>query len=676
MTQEGPSTERLDSWKEIAAYVGRDVRTVIRWEQKGGLPVYRIPVGQRQAVYAFRHEIDEWMAGGSPGRFELAAALEVAAARPEWNHVAVTVPSTAAAPPLGVRLPARLLADIGITLAGLFVLSAAAVITIRAFGPVRISLDRETQITNDEVVKENLVTDGVSLYFSERRAGRDVLSSVPAKGGPVTEIPTTFIEATPQGVSPDRQTLLILAGEGEEKERPLWVFPLHGNSPWRVGDIVCHAAAWSPDGTTIAYALGNGVYITADKGVTSHLIHTFTAVPLLLRWSFDGKRILIRLRDSSTWNSSLSELVLSALEPPDAKSLDVTGFAASDYNDVAIFDRQDDAFVLSAKKMWLLSRKRLPWQSGFTLGPLTTVVAGQNSAALDPATHMMYVARDMTGRDELDRFDRRSHQFRPFLPGISVRDVDFSIDGRSITYVREPENTLWVGTPDGKLARQIATPNFVSVELPRWSPDGKRIAFMGKRSDAPYRIFIVAAAGGSLKEASRGSDNQGAPTWSPDGRYLVYGRVLCQEERTCEIERIDLNTAEQAAIPGSEGLSTARWSPNGRSIAALRSDRHQVVVMDVKTGKWKTAADGVNGNDLAWSPDSRALYASRPNGDQPEVVQISPESGRVVSAVDLTDFSKLSGRIDTWFTVAPDNSVLFLRVVTANEIWALNYSER
>ena len=51
-------SDRLDSWKEIAAYVGRDVRTVIRWEQKGGLPVYRIPVGQRQAVYELKHEID------------------------------------------------------------------------------------------------------------------------------------------------------------------------------------------------------------------------------------------------------------------------------------------------------------------------------------------------------------------------------------------------------------------------------------------------------------------------------------------------------------------------------------------------------------------------------------------------------------------------------------------
>ena len=53
--------DRLDSWKEIASYVGRDVRTVIRWEQEGGFPVHRIPVGQRRSVFAYRHEIDEWL---------------------------------------------------------------------------------------------------------------------------------------------------------------------------------------------------------------------------------------------------------------------------------------------------------------------------------------------------------------------------------------------------------------------------------------------------------------------------------------------------------------------------------------------------------------------------------------------------------------------------------------
>src|SRR5258708_4145933 len=52
---------RLDSWKTIAAYLRRDIRTVIRWERKKGLPVHRIPGGQRQAVFAYRSELDAWL---------------------------------------------------------------------------------------------------------------------------------------------------------------------------------------------------------------------------------------------------------------------------------------------------------------------------------------------------------------------------------------------------------------------------------------------------------------------------------------------------------------------------------------------------------------------------------------------------------------------------------------
>ena len=53
------NNERLDSWKEIAAYLKRGVRTVQRWERVAGLPVRRIP-STRGAVYAFRAELDQW----------------------------------------------------------------------------------------------------------------------------------------------------------------------------------------------------------------------------------------------------------------------------------------------------------------------------------------------------------------------------------------------------------------------------------------------------------------------------------------------------------------------------------------------------------------------------------------------------------------------------------------
>jgi tetratricopeptide (TPR) repeat protein len=51
--------ERLDSWKEIAGYLRRGLRTVQRWERAAGLPVRRVAPG-RGAVYAFRADLDAW----------------------------------------------------------------------------------------------------------------------------------------------------------------------------------------------------------------------------------------------------------------------------------------------------------------------------------------------------------------------------------------------------------------------------------------------------------------------------------------------------------------------------------------------------------------------------------------------------------------------------------------
>jgi len=62
---ESPGNRRLDSWKEIADFLGRDVRTVIRWEKEKALPIHRIPGGKRQGVFAYSEEIQEWMLGQS-----------------------------------------------------------------------------------------------------------------------------------------------------------------------------------------------------------------------------------------------------------------------------------------------------------------------------------------------------------------------------------------------------------------------------------------------------------------------------------------------------------------------------------------------------------------------------------------------------------------------------------
>jgi TolB-like protein/Flp pilus assembly protein TadD len=63
---EKPSERRLDSWKEIAAYLNRDVTTVQRWEKREGMPIHRHLHDKRGSVYALPEELDEWVQSRRP----------------------------------------------------------------------------------------------------------------------------------------------------------------------------------------------------------------------------------------------------------------------------------------------------------------------------------------------------------------------------------------------------------------------------------------------------------------------------------------------------------------------------------------------------------------------------------------------------------------------------------
>jgi tetratricopeptide (TPR) repeat protein len=70
-SQKEGSTDRLDSWKEIAAYLCRGERTAKRWESERLLPVHRLPGGGRGSVYAFTEELDEWLISATANKLDL-----------------------------------------------------------------------------------------------------------------------------------------------------------------------------------------------------------------------------------------------------------------------------------------------------------------------------------------------------------------------------------------------------------------------------------------------------------------------------------------------------------------------------------------------------------------------------------------------------------------------------
>lgn len=94
-----PREDRLDSWKELAVYLGREVRTVQRWEKSEGLPVRRHDHAKASSVYAFKREIDAWLQSRSQSPRQLAGSEECAELEAE-SPKQISVPAS--------RVPAKL----------------------------------------------------------------------------------------------------------------------------------------------------------------------------------------------------------------------------------------------------------------------------------------------------------------------------------------------------------------------------------------------------------------------------------------------------------------------------------------------------------------------------------------------------------------------------------------
>src|SRR5262244_3456079 len=119
-------------------------------------------------------------------------------------------------------------------------------------------------------------------------------------------------------------------------------------------------------------------------------------------------------------------------------------------------------------------------------------------------------------RAELQRYDSKTKNFVPYLSGISAGQIDFSPDGQWVAYITYPEGTLWRSKVNGSQRLQLSYPP-LNATMPRWSADGKLIAFPAASLGHPVNIFVVSADGGEAKPMFPETINQDDGNWSPDG---------------------------------------------------------------------------------------------------------------------------------------------------------------
>jgi len=526
------------------------------------------------------------------------------------------------------------------------------------------------QLTHDHQDKGVVImaTDGIRVYFSVvSTAGVWTPAMVSVKGGETTIIHSPLEQAMLLGASADGSELLVREVHAQEPGGKLWALPSVGGSPRRIGNLVVQEARWSPDGQKILFIHGNDLLMAKGDGTEPRKLLTPPSHPFFINWSPDGKRIIFSLADSigrgHLWELAADGTNAHPVLPkwnfeggscsghwtPDSKYLLFDSF----------WDELDEIWAIRERKGFFGKGQGEPVH--LTHGPMQFM----RPMPSKDGKRIFVEGLDLEP-DSLARYDSRIRQFVPYLSGIVASDLDFTHDGQWVVYATIPEGTLWRSRLDGGEPVQLTFAP-MRAALPRWSPDGKQIAFMGALSGYQQRIYLVSAQGGVAERATQSEAQEADPTWSPDGRRLVFGQPLGSS--AFAIYFLDLQTRQVSKAPGSDGLFTPRWSPDGRYITALAADSQKLVLFDFTTQNWSELAEGSPVGYPAWSRDGKYVYFVVANT---AILRVRISDRTVERVADLRGVSRF-GSLGSWFGLDPDNSPLILRGTESDEIYALDW---
>ena len=569
----------------------------------------------------------------------------------------------------------------GVTLAAVAGLGALALRLASAPPPPKVK--NVVQVTSDQAPKGRPFTDGTRLYFGEGVGAtlRGVITQVAVTGGATGTIPVPFPAPFLVDVSPDGTELLVLADRQirglVSAPSPLWIVPFLGGTPRPVGDLRAGDASWSPDGRTIAYTIDAELFLAGTDGSNPRKIWTAGGVAYYPAWAPDGRRLRLSVVDPKDGRRSLWEVDSSGGNPhpvlpgfegsaccgrwsPDGRHYVYSAGPPAQSGVASLAPSGRDLWVLTEGRGWLSRGSTEPVR--LTQGPLSYGVPVWSR----DGRRIFTEGSRQSG--ELVRCRLGSGECATYLGGIDGEGVGFSRDGQWVAWVT-PDGGLWRSRADGTEKLQLTFPPLWAA-LPQWSPDGKRICFARLEAGGFTRLMLVSAEGGPTQEAlpgDEGSQLDGA--WSPDGRRLAFGRLTTggPQDDDITIQIADLETGQTTPVPGSKGLFSPRWSPDGQHLAALWHDSLRLLLYDFASQRWRPLVERTYVGYPAWARDSASLFVT----EDGRRVRYRVDDGRKEVVHSFAGLRQINRLLGPWIGHAPDDSILALRDTSLDEIFAL-----
>ncbi len=390
-------------------------------------------------------------------------------------------------------------------------------------------------------------------------------------------------EVTPS-FSPDgKQVAFSWDGEKQDNE-DIYVAILGSDSHLRLTQDAARdvSPAWKPDGSQIAFArLAAGraaIYVVSPLGASEQKLAEFSAVPLtgapigsddpMLSWSPDGRWLAVsRVRSGAergvfvmAEDGSSRRLLLPAKPDEDyyAATFSPTGdslaYVNSGHIEVVGIGPAGEIFTTApARRLtsslgsvngltWTIDGKELVFgQSADPSKPShlwRLSVPGGARERIDLAGVAAFPAVSLSGNrlaysrrdlnvDLLKLQEGRDPEVM-FASSFNEHDASFSPDDSKVAFSSDRTGEgmeIWVANAaDGSGRRSVSRDAYKPAGSPRWSPDGRRIAFDGVGDDGKYHVYVVDETGGPIQPlAHKAGFSDVNPSWSRDGKWIYFG---------------------------------------------------------------------------------------------------------------------------------------------------------